>query len=89
LDKIEAHNEKFKKGEEDYEMGEYEFDDEDPEEVLLQKAGAKRPKNSSAATKAPKKRTTVKPKSQTASNSTVDWRSVMLPDVDQKVKRFE
>jgi hypothetical protein len=97
LDKIEAHNERFKKGEEDYEMGEYEFDDEDPDEVIVQRAGAKPPEGPFSNTTPPctttkasaSKTTTAKPQNQPVANATVDWRSLMFPVIDQKVSTFD
>lgn len=80
IDRIEAHNKAFLSGQAPYLMDLYEFSDEDPFEVLNQKCKTQVPRNSRALREA-----TQTPASFPTGPSSKDWRSFLLPIVDQGV----
>lgn len=76
IERVEANNAAFLRGEVDYEMDLYNYSDENPDEILSQKCGTQRPPSARALTGVP---------SFPTGPAAKDWKPFLLPVVDQGV----
>jgi hypothetical protein len=80
IDRVEAHNKAFLSGAAPYQMDLYDFSDEDPIEVVNQKCKTQVPRTARAL-----RQTAQSLSSFPAGPISKDWRSELLPIVDQEV----